>query len=72
MAIGWCRRVHPGAVPTTRRVEEEVGDVLISLLNFCNATGINPISAAKAKLEKLKLKYPIEQIKGSAKRPDEI
>ena len=65
--------VHPGAGPPPPwRVEEEVGDVLISLLNFCSATGINPISAAKAKLEKVKLKYPIEQIKGSAKRPDEI
>ena len=64
---------HPGAgAPPQYRVEEEVGDVLISLINFCNATGIDPIQAATSKLEKVKIKYPVEQIKGSAKRPTEI
>ena len=65
--------VHPGAgAPPQSRVEEEVGDVLISLINFCNATGIDPIQAAMTKLESVKLKYPVEAIKGSAKRPTEI
>tara|TARA_B100000674_G_C37780696_1_gene887056 strand:+ start:404 stop:763 length:360 start_codon:yes stop_codon:yes gene_type:complete len=64
---------HPGAgAPPQSRVEEEVGDVLISLINFCNATGIDPIEAAMAKLERVKLKYPVESIKGSAERPTEI
>lgn len=64
---------HPGAgAPLPSRVKEEVGDVLISLINFCNATGIDPIQAAMTKLESVKLKYPIEAIKGSAKRPTEI
>ena len=49
--------VQPGAgAPSQSRVEEEVGDVLISLINFCNATGIDPIDAAANKLEKVKEK----------------
>ena len=60
----------PGAgVPSAGRVEEEVGDVLISLINFCNATGIDPIDAATRKLEQVKQKYPVAKVKGSAKRP---
>ena len=61
---------RPGAGPPPQhRIEEEVGDVLISLLNFCHATNIDPIDAALRKLEKVKLKYPVETSKGSAKRP---
>ena len=62
---------RPGAgAPERRRVEEEVGDVVISLLNFCHATGIDPIDARLRKLEKVKRKYPVAQIKGSAERPE--
>ena len=61
---------RPGAgAPDQQRIEEEVGDVLISLLNFCNATGIDPIQAGLNKLEQVKEKYPIEQSKGSAEKP---
>ena len=64
---------YPGAGdPQRSKVEDEVGDVLISLINFCNATGINPIDAATSKLEKVKEKYPVDKIKGSAERPREI
>ncbi len=41
-------------------VEDEVGDVLISLLLFCERTGIDPLEALGSKLEKTKKKYPVE------------
>ena len=57
----------PGAEPPpTQRIEEEVGDVLISLLNFCDVTGIDPIKAAREKLVDLARKYPVELARGSA------
>ena len=61
----------PGGGPPPRdRIEEEVGDILVSLLNFCRATQIDPIDAASRKLEQIKAKYPANDVRGSAKKPD--
>ena len=54
------------------KVEEEVGDVLITLLNFCSATGIDPVRAARLKLEKNKVKYPVEISKGRLEKHNEL
>lgn len=40
-------------------IEDEVGDVLISTLLFCERVGIDPLEALGAKLEKTKKKYPV-------------
>ena len=57
----------PGAGPPERaRVEDELADVLISLLNFAEVSGIDPIAAAHAKLERLETKYPVALSRGSA------
>lgn len=45
-------------------VRHEVADVLLSLLMFCRTTGIDPYQAALEKLEEIKKKYPVEQVKG--------
>jgi NTP pyrophosphatase (non-canonical NTP hydrolase) len=50
------------------RVNDEVGDVFICLLNFCNRLGIDPISAAADKLLKNEAKYPVEKSRGHAKK----
>jgi dCTP diphosphatase len=55
-----------GTAPPQSRVEEEVGDVLISLLNFCAVTGVNPLDAARRKLKALHGKYPVQLARGSA------
>ena len=60
----------PGGGPPERaRVEEEVGDVLISLINFCDATGIDLIESAQQKLLQIQEKYPADSVRGSAVRP---
>ena len=58
-----------GGPPPQNRVEEEVGDIMISLLNFCQVTGIDPVEAGLNKLEQVKKKYPVEHVKGSAAKP---
>jgi len=45
-------------------VKDEVGDVLISILLFCERVGIDPLEALGTKLEKTKEKYPIEATQG--------
>jgi NTP pyrophosphatase (non-canonical NTP hydrolase) len=41
-------------------VKDEVGDVLIATLLFCERVGIDPLEALGTKLEKTKKKYPVE------------
>jgi NTP pyrophosphatase (non-canonical NTP hydrolase) len=40
------------------RVEEEVADVMLYLLRFCDIVGVDPIKAAQAKIQKNAVKYP--------------
>ncbi len=57
----------PGAgEPDRSRVVEEVGDIVLSLLNFSAATGIDLLDAAAHKLEALEGKYPVELAHGNA------
>lgn len=57
----------PGAgAPDPAKVEAEVADVLISLLNFCAVAGIDPVAAAQTKLNHLENKYPVALARGSA------
>lgn len=42
------------------RIEDEAADVAITLLMFCDRVGIDLSSAMRAKLEKNRLKYPVE------------
>ncbi len=51
---------------TLEKVREEIGDVLIYLLNIADKLGIDPIAAAKEKILKNANKYPANQIKGKA------
>jgi NTP pyrophosphatase (non-canonical NTP hydrolase) len=51
---------------TLEKVREEIGDVLIYLLNIADKLGINPIAAAKEKILKNANKYPANQVKGKA------
>ena len=54
------------------RVVDEVGDVLICLLNFCNSLQIDLMHSAKQKLKKNESKYPVEKSRGNAKKYTEF
>jgi NTP pyrophosphatase (non-canonical NTP hydrolase) len=45
-------------------IEEEVGDVFLSLLMICNKTNINLKDAFLKKMVKIEKKYPVEKCKG--------
>jgi NTP pyrophosphatase (non-canonical NTP hydrolase) len=42
-------------------VQDEIGDVLIYTLLFCERVGIDPLAAIASKLEKNKKKYPADE-----------
>ncbi len=44
--------------------KDEIGDVMICLLNLCNRLAIDPIEATSEKLAKVKLKYPVDKARG--------
>jgi NTP pyrophosphatase (non-canonical NTP hydrolase) len=54
------------------RVAEEAADVLLSLLNFCEAAGIDLTAAAEAKLARNAEKYPVGTASGRLEKWDEL
>ena len=49
-------------------VKEEIGDVLLYLVRLSDQLNIDPLVAAKEKLEKNKIKYPAEKVKGKSNK----
>jgi dCTP diphosphatase len=49
-------------------LREEIGDVVIYLIELANKLGIDPVEAAKAKLEINSQKYPAELVKGKSSK----
>ena len=47
-------------------IREEIGDVMIYLIELAEKLDIDPIEAAKAKLEINERKYPADLVKGKA------
>jgi dCTP diphosphatase len=53
------------------KIEAEVADVAICLLNLCNVLQIDLAAAVRAKLGEAAAKYPAEVVRGQAKKYDE-
>jgi dCTP diphosphatase len=49
-------------------IREEIGDVMIYLAELAGALGVEPIEAARSKLEINKQKYPVGLVKGKASK----
>jgi dCTP diphosphatase len=49
-------------------IREEIGDVMIYLTELAEKLGINPVEAAKAKVEINTKKYPASLVKGKASK----
>ena len=54
------------------KVAEEAADVLICLLNLCEAAQIDLAAAVEAKLLKNAEKYPVEAARGRLERSEEL
>jgi len=50
------------------KVKEEIGDVLIFLINLADKLGIDAVEAAKEKLKINRTKYPAELVRGKANK----
>ncbi len=55
-----------------RRVGQEMADVLILLISFADAVGLDLLRAARLKLEENAQKYPVDRAKGTARKYDEL
>ena len=62
---------QPAVEERRERVAGEAADVLMCLLNFCNAAGIDLAEALEAKLEVARHKYPADRVRGQALKYDE-
>jgi NTP pyrophosphatase (non-canonical NTP hydrolase) len=54
------------------RVGEEMADVLILLISFADAAGLDLVEVARAKLAENARKYPVERARGNARKYDEL
>lgn len=54
------------------KIEDEMADVYIYLLEMSDVLGIDLIKAADEKMKKNELKYPVEKAKGNAKKYTEL
>ncbi|MFG2167916.1 nucleotide pyrophosphohydrolase [Micromonospora chersina] len=48
------------------RVQAEIADVMIYLTRLADVLGIDLVESATAKLAEVAVRYPVEQVKGSA------
>jgi len=55
-----------------QRVSDEVGDVLILALLFCQEAGIDPLEAISQKLSKNEEKYPADDARGRSEKYSEL
>jgi dCTP diphosphatase len=51
---------------TRQKVRQEIGDVILYLLNLADKLNIDPIEAAQEKLVQNARKYPADKVKGKA------
>ena len=66
----WLTEVQSAGLSAENKqaVGEELADILLYLVRLSDRLGIDLREAALRKLEKNALKYPAEQVRGSAKR----
>ena len=65
----WLTEEESGDLPSEKRaaVEDEMADVLIYLIRLGDRLGVDLI-AAERKIERNRARYPVERVKGSAKK----
>ena len=58
-------------VEDKEKIKEELADILAYCLDMCIQLNLDPIDIVYQKYAKNALKYPVEKVKGSAKKYDE-
>ena len=64
----WLNQRQSSSLEPSKKAEikDEIGDILIYLVNLADKLGIDPVQAALDKIEKNRKKYPVELSKGNA------
>lgn len=59
------------SVDKLARLRDEIGDVQLYLINLADKFALDPLECASAKLKVNEVKYPVERVRGSAKKYNE-
>lgn len=54
-----------------QNIKDEVGDIMLYLLNFCNRLDLDPVKCAFDKMKKNEKKYPSHLVKGKSQKYNE-
>jgi NTP pyrophosphatase (non-canonical NTP hydrolase) len=70
----WLTPEQSRALPEDKLQDarDEIGDVLICLLNLADQLGIDAVDAALQKMKKNREKYPVDKAKGLATKYNEL
>jgi NTP pyrophosphatase (non-canonical NTP hydrolase) len=70
----WLTEDESRHLPPAKKqaVEEEIGDVTILLLALADELGVDVLDAARRKLERNRVKYPVEKSRGRAEKYNEL
>ena len=69
MTEAQSRELSPEQLET---VGAEIADVLLYLIQLADALGIDPVAAARAKLQVNESKYPVDSARGSSRKYDKL
>lgn len=69
----WMSEADSRKVPPEKleQIKQEIGDVMLYLLNLSDKLGVDPLEAAREKLEINRAKYPAEKVKGKSLKYNE-
>lgn len=69
----WLNENQSSKLPPEKlsAARDEIGDVLIYLVRLADSLGIDPLDAARAKLEKARVKYPADRVRGKSLKYNE-
>lgn len=55
-----------------QEIEDEIGDILFSIVRFCSVANVDATKAFLQKIEKIKQKYPVEKSKGKHEKYNKL
>jgi len=66
----WLTEAQSRGLPPDKRaqVADELADILVYLVRIADKLGIDLLTAAAAKMDRNEIKYPVAQVKGSARK----
>ena len=68
----WVNPQWPMTIQGREKIRDELADVLIYLVELADTLDVDLVAAARDKIGKNALKYPVEKARGNAKKYDEL